>query len=72
MGQTNRRVCGVDTLSTVTGRTHDIDTDIFVIDHNIELLCLRHDCNRRSGRMDSSSGLGLRDTLYTVNTALVF
>ena len=71
MGQTYRGVSRVDTLSTVSGRTHNVNTDIFIIDDNVHILCLRHHGNRRGRGMDTSAGLGLRHTLYTVDTALV-
>ena len=44
MSQSYSRVCGIDTLATVTRCTHNIDTDIFFIDHNVNFFCFRHHC----------------------------
>ena len=72
MSQTHRGVGGIDTLSTVTGRTHDIDTDILLVDLYVHFLCLRHDCYGNGGSVNSSAGLGLGHTLYTMYAGLVF
>ena len=72
MCQSYSRVRGIDTLSTVTRCTHNIDTDIFLINLDIYIFCLRHHryCDRRG--MDTSTGFGLRYTLYTVYPGFVF
>ena len=71
MGQTYRGVGGVDTLSAVTGRTHNIDTAVVHVDLNIDLFCLRHHCYGCGGGVDTAAGLGLRYTLYAVYAGLV-
>ena len=71
MGQTYCRVGGVDALSAVTGRTHNINTAVVHVDLNVYFLCLRHNCYGCGGGVDTSTGLGLRDTLYAVYAGLV-
>ena len=45
MGQTNRRVCRIHTLAPITGRTHHVNTDILILNHNINIVFhLRHYC----------------------------
>ncbi len=72
MGQTHCGVRGVDALSAVSGRTHHIDTDVLLIDHNINILIhLRHNGNADGGGMDSSAALRLGYALHAVYAALI-
>ncbi len=71
MGQADCGIGGVDTLSAVTGRTHDIDTAVIHIDLDIYILSLRHNCNGCRGGVDTSAGLRLRHTLHAMYTGLV-
>ena len=72
MGQAHSGIRRIDTLAAVAGRAHHVDADIFLVDHDIHFLCLRHDRHGHSGCVDPSAALRLRHTLYTVHTALVF
>src|SRR5699024_10553745 len=72
MSQTDCRVCCVDTLSSVSGCPHHIDTDILLIDHDIHFLCFRHDRHSDRRRMDSAAALRLRNSLHTVHTTFIF
>ena len=72
VGQTYCGVGGVDTLTTVTGCSHDINTDILVLDDDINIIVhLRHNCHTDGGGMDTSAALGLRHTLYTMYATLI-
>ena len=71
MGKTYRRICGIDTLSTVSGCTEYIKLTFVQIQMEIDLLCLRHDRNGTSRSMDSSSGFRFRYSLHTMYTAFI-
>ena len=68
MGQTYRRVCCIDTLTTIAGGTHNINTYIIHINLNIHFLSFRHDGNCYSRCMDTAAGLCFRHSLYTMHT----
>ena len=72
MSQTDSRVCGIDTLSSVSGCTHNVDTAVVHINLNIYLFRLRHNGNRGSRGVNPSAGLCFRYTLYPVYAAFVF
>ena len=73
MGQTHSRIRCIDTLSTITRCTHDIDTDILIRDINlIHFLCLRKHCYTGGTCMDSSATLCLRHALYTMDATFIF
>ena len=72
MGQTNRGVRRIDTLASVTRSTHDINPAVLILDYHVHILRLWHNRHSRCGSVDTSAALRLRNTLNTVNTALVF
>ena len=72
MGQTYCGVSGIDTLSTVTRRTHYVNAAVVHIDLNIYFFCFRHNGYGCCRGMDTAAGLCLRHTLYTMYTTLVF
>ena len=72
MSKTYCGVCGVDTLTTVSGCTEHIEFTLIEIQMEINFFRLRHDRYRTGRGMDPSAGLCLRYSLYTVNTAFVF
>ena len=73
MGQTHCRVCGINTLPTVSRCSHHVDPDILIINNNINIIIyLRHNCHADCGGMDTSAGFCLRHTLYPVYTAFIF
>ena len=49
MGQAHCGVCGIDALTSISGSTHNVNTDVFIINLYVYLLRLRHHsyCNRR-------------------------
>ena len=71
MGQTHGRVGSIDALSAVAGRTHNVDTDILVVNYNVKFLRFRHNRHRRGGCMDPAAGFRLRHTLHPVDAALI-
>ena len=71
MGQTDRGVRGIYTLSSIARCPHYIDTDIVHVNLYIHILRLRHDGNRCSGGVYSAAGLSLRHTLHTVYAGLI-
>ena len=72
MSQADRRVCRVDTLTSVSGCTHHIDTDIFLIDHYVHFLRFRHDRHGHCGSVDPAAAFRLGNTLHTMHAALIF
>ena len=72
MSYSNRRVCRVDTLTSVAGRTINIYSQIRRINLNVHIFRLGKNRNRRGGRMYSSARLGLGDALYSMYSALIF
>ena len=72
MSQTHRRIGRVDTLSTVAGRAHHINTDILLVDLHLHLLGFRHHSDTDGRGVDAPAGLGLWNTLYAVYAGLVF
>src|SRR5699024_9367454 len=72
MSQTDGRVCGVDTLTAISGSTENIKLTVVHIQMKVDLFCLRHDCHSYCGSMDTSAGLRLRNTLNPVHTAFIF
>ncbi len=56
MRQPHCRVCRVHALPPVSRRPHDIDSDVLVLDHNINIVIhLRHHCHTDRGSMDPSA-----------------
>ena len=72
MSQTYSWICRIDTLAAISWCTEYIKLAVIHINDNIDILCLRHDCNCCCWRMDSSAAFCLRHTLNTMHTAFVF
>ena len=72
VGQTDCRVGGVHRLTTRARCAEDIFANIVPRHLDVELVCLRKDGNRRSGGVDTTLCLGLRNALHAVHSRLVF
>ena len=70
MGQPYRRVCRVNALTAVAGRTVNVHPDIVRVEIDLDVIHLRQHRHRRRGCMDPAAGLRFRDPLYTVRAAL--
>ena len=72
MGKTYRRVCGIYTLSSISGSPENVKLTIIQIQLEINLLCLRHNGYSNGRSVDTSAAFSFRHTLYPVNAAFVF
>src|SRR5215467_6977186 len=71
MCDANRGIRGVHTLAARPAGAERVDTEIFFIDLNIHLFCLRQNGDGDSRGMDAAARFGGRYTLNTMDTALV-
>ena len=72
VGDPHRRVGGIDRLTARPRRPEDIDPQIAFLNVDIDILSLRQDGNSGSRGVNSATGLGLGNTLHTVNAGLEF
>ena len=72
MGNANSGVSGVNTLTTVTTRTIDVDTEVFLLYFEIFFGSFGQDCNCGSGGVDTALGFGDWDTLDAVDPTFEF
>ena len=72
MRNTNSRICCVDALSAITGRTVYINLAIVRIYMHFNIFYLRHDRNRCRRCMNTSAGFCRWDSLNAMHTAFIF
>ena len=70
MGDAHRRVRRVDALAAGAGRAEDVDAELVVPDHDLDVLDLRHDRDRREGRVAALGGVEGRDPHEPVDAGL--
>ena len=56
----------IDVLAAGAPGMEDIDTQIVLIDVDFDFIGFRQDCDSSSGGVDTSAGLGDRDSLYAM------
>ena len=73
VGEPHCGVRGIDALTAVSGSPHNINPDVLIVDHNVNIFIhLRHNRHTDGGCVDSPAGLGFRHPLYPMYAAFIF